>query len=71
MNIFYNCLIKSLKNVSSWHTESEFQNNKIKGLIHDLKIFIKFIKKDFILEEPYHFNRIYVWAEKNLKDECI
>ena len=29
------------------------------------------IKKDFILEEPYHFNRIYVWAEKNLKDECI
>ena len=71
INIFYNCLIKSLKNVSSWHTESEFQNNKIKGLIHDLKIFIKFIKKDFTLEEPYQFNRIYVWAEKNLKDECI
>ena len=71
INIFYNCLIKSLKNVSSWHTESEFQNNKIKGLIHDLKIFIKFLKKDFTLEEPYHFNRIYVWAEKNLKDECI
>ena len=71
INIFYNCLIKSLKNVSSWHTESEFQNNKIKGLIDDLKIFIKFLKKDFTLEEPYHFNRIYVWAEKNLKDECI
>ena len=39
--------------------------------MHDLKIFIKFLKKDFTLEEPYHFNRIYVWAEKNLKDECI
>ena len=71
INIFYNCLIKSLKNVSSWHTESDFQNNKIKGLIHDLKIFIKFLKKDFTIEEPYQFNRIYVWAEKNLKDECI
>ena len=71
ISIFYNCLIKSLKNVSSWHTESDFQNNKIKGLIHDLKVFIKFLKKDFTIEEPYQFNRIYVWSEKNLKDECI
>ena len=71
INIFYNCLIKSLKNVTSWHTESEFQNIKIKGLVEDLKKFIKFLKEDFTLEKPYQFNRIYIWAEENLRDECI
>ena len=71
INIFYNCLIKSLKNVTSWHTESEFQNIKIKGLVEDLKKFIKFLKEDFTLEKPYQFNRIYIWVEENLKDECI
>ena len=29
-NIFKDCLIKSLKNVTSWHTESEYQNIKLK-----------------------------------------
>tara|TARA_Y100000590_G_scaffold43314_1_gene46084 strand:- start:2327 stop:3988 length:1662 start_codon:yes stop_codon:yes gene_type:complete len=71
INIFYNCLIKSLKNVKSWNTDSKFQNIKIKGLIQDLKKFIKFLKEDFTTENPYQFNQIYVWAEENLKDECI
>jgi len=71
MNIFYKCLVKSLKNVTNWHTESDFQNNKIKGLLDDLKNFIKFLKKDFTFEEQYQFNRIYIWAEENLNDECI
>ncbi len=71
INIFYSCLIKSLKNVTSWHTESEFQNIKIKSLVEDLKKFIKFLKEDFTLEKSYQFNRIYIWAEENLKDECI
>ncbi len=68
---FYNCLVKSLDNVTSWNTESDFQNKKINGLINDLKKFIKFIKDEFDFEEHYQFNQIYNWIEKNLKDECI
>jgi len=71
INIFYNCLIKSLKNITNWNTESDYQNIKIKNLIEDLKKFIKFIKEDFNLEKPYQFNYIYVWAEENLGDECV
>ena len=71
MEIFYNCLIKSLKNLSSWNTDSEFQNKKINSLINDLKKFIDYIKKDFDFEKIYQFNQIYNWAENNLNDECI
>ena len=71
IDIFYRCLIKSLKNVSSWHTNSEFQNKKINLLINDLKRFIKFMKEDFNFESIYQFNQIYIWAEENLNDECI
>ena len=71
INIFYNCLIKSLKSLTTWHTESEFQNKKIKSLIYDLKKFIKFFKDDFNFEKPYQFNNIYIWTEENLRDECI
>ena len=71
IDIFYNCLIKSLKNITSWHTDSEFQKEKIKGLIEDLKKFIKFMKEDFKFENSYQFNQIYNWSEENLNDECI
>ena len=71
IDIFYNCLIKSLKNVTSWHTDSEFQKEKIKGLIEDLKKFIKFMKEDFKFQNSYQFNQIYNWSEENLNDECI
>ncbi len=71
IDIFYNCLIKSLKNITSWHTDSEFQKEKIKGLIEDLEKFIKFMKEDFKFQNSYQFNQIYKWSEKNLNDECI
>ncbi len=71
IDIFYNCLIKSLKNITSWHTDSEFQKEKVKGLIEDLKKFIKFMKEDFKFQNSYQFNQIYNWSEKNLNDECI
>ncbi len=70
-NIFKTCLLKSLKNVTSWHTESEFQNNKIKDLINDLEKFINFLNKKTINNKSYLFNEIYIWAEDNLNDECI
>ncbi len=71
IDIFYNCLIKSLKNITSWHTDSQFQKEKIKGLIEDLKKFIKFMKEDFKFQNSYQFNQIYNWSEENLNDECI
>ncbi len=71
IDIFYNCLIKSLKNITSWHTDSEFQKEKIKGLIEDLKKFIKFMKENFKFQNSYQFNQIYNWSEENLNDECI
>ena len=71
IDIFYNCLIKSLKNITSWHTDSDFQNKKIKSLIEDLKKFIKFMKEDFKYQNSYQFNQIYNWSEENLNDECI
>ena len=70
-DIFKNCLIKSLKNVTSWHTDSEFQNEKIQKLLIDLEKFINFINKGTIDNKPYLFNEIYTWIEDNLSDECI
>ena len=69
--IFIDCLKKSLKNVTSWTTDSDFQNKKIKSLVSDLYKFINFIEKEFSFEENYAFNQIYKWIEKNLRDECI
>ena len=69
--IFIECLKKSLKNVTSWTTDSDFQNKKIKSLISDLYKFINFIEKEFSFEEDYAFNTLYKWSEKNLRDECI
>ena len=69
--IFFNCLKKSIKNVTSWSSESNFQKNKIKNLILDLKKFIYYLENDFSFEIDYAFNEIYLWIEKNLSDECI
>ena len=70
-NIFKDCLIKSLKNVTTWHTESEYQNNKIKSLLNDLEKFIDFLNKGSLENKPFLFNEIYTWIEDNLNDECI
>ena len=71
LNIFKNCLVKSLKNVTNWNTDSEFQNKKIKKLTEDLEKFIKFLDQDFSFENTFPFNKIYMWAEENVSDECI
>ena len=71
IDYFYNCLIKSLDNVTNWNTNSDFQKKKINSLTNDLKKFIKYFKKEFIFENPYQFNQIYNWIEENLNDECI
>ena len=68
-DIFIECLKKSLKNVTSWNTESEFQKNKIKRLIADLNKLLLFIDS-FNFQEEFGFNKLYLWIEKNLDLEC-
>ena len=71
MNLFKNCLRSSIKNITSWNTESEFQQKKIKDLLRDVNKFLQFIENDFCFEENYPFNRIYLWLEKEVCEECI
>ena len=70
-NIFKDCLKRSLKNITSWNTDSEYQKKKIKTLMIDLNNFINFIENDFIFSQELAFNNIYLWLEKNSGDECI
>jgi len=69
--LFKKLLKKSLKNVTSWNTDSEFQKKKIFGLLKDMEKLINFLNKDFDFKGKYSFNELYLWCEKNLKDECI
>jgi len=70
-NLFVKYLKKSIKNITSWNTDSEYQQKKIKFLLKDLKNFINFIEKDFNFSSVFAFNKIYLWVEKNSGDECI
>ena len=69
--LFKNCLKKSIKNITSWNTESESQQKKIKLLLKDLNFFINFIDNKFDFSEQYAFNKIYLWLEKNSDEECV
>ena len=71
VNIFKKCLKKSLKNVTSWNTDSEYQQKKIQQLISDLNKFINFIEQNDCFNKEFPFNLLYLWCEKNLNDECI
>ena len=69
-DLFLYCLKKSLKNITSWSTDSEFQKNKIKELLNDLNELIDYLK-NFNFSQEYVYNKIYRWTEENLKDECL
>jgi hypothetical protein len=69
--IFKDCLKRSIKNITSWNTDSEYQLKKIESLMKDLKIFINFIEKDFDFSKDFAFNEIYSWVDKNCSEECI
>jgi hypothetical protein len=70
-DLFKNCLKKSIKNITSWNTESEYQKKKIKSLLRDLNIFINFLEKNFDFSKEFAFNEIYLWLENNSEEECI
>ena len=69
--LFTDCLKNSLTNITSWNTDSEYQQNKIKSLLNDVKKFINHIENKFDFKTEYAFNKIYLWVEKETCEECI
>ncbi|MDA7712806.1 hypothetical protein N8818_01560 [Candidatus Pelagibacter sp.] len=70
-NVFLECLKKSIKNITSWNTESKYQINKIKSLLKDLNEFIIYLDNNFNFEQDYAFNELYLHLEKKYCEECI
>ena len=70
-DLFKLCLKKSIKNITSWSTDSNYQQKKIRSLLNDLKKFIEFIENNFDFSKEFSFNSVYLWVEKNLEEECI
>tara|TARA_B100001063_G_scaffold161959_1_gene151134 strand:+ start:234 stop:1895 length:1662 start_codon:yes stop_codon:yes gene_type:complete len=71
INLFKECLRNSIKNITSWNTESEYQLNKIKFLLNDVRKLLNFLEKEFNFEKDYPFNELYLWLEKQTCEECI
>ena len=70
-NLFKDCLKNSIKNITSWNTDSDYQLKKIKDLLNDVYKFLDFIEKEFNFESDYPFNKLYLWLEKEACEECI
>ena len=69
--LFVDCVKKSLTNITSWNTDSEYQKNKINNLLKDIQKFLKFIENEFDFTTEYPFNCIYEWLEQETCEECI
>ncbi len=69
--LFVDCVKKSLTNITSWNTDSEYQRNKINNLLKDIQKFLKFIENEFDFTTEYPFNGIYEWLEQETCEECI
>ena len=69
--LFIDCIKKSLTNITSWNTDSEYQQNKIKSLLKNIRNFIDYIENSFDFKAEYPFNKIYLWLEQNVCEECI
>ena len=70
IKIFRESLKNSIKNITSWNTDSEYQQKKINSLLYNVQKFLKFIEEKFNFESDYPFNQIYFWLEKNKCEEC-
>ena len=69
--LFLSCLKKSIKNITSWNTESEYQIKKIKSLLDDLNKFILYLDNEFNFNQEFSFNEIYLHIDKNYGEECV
>ena len=71
VELFKKSVKNSIKNITTWNTESEYQQKKITSLLENVQKFSKFIDKEFNFETNYPFNEIYLWLEKKTCYECI
>ena len=69
--LFVDCVKKSIKNITTWSTDSEYQKNKIRLLLKDVEKFLIYIANDFNFKTEYPFNKMYLWLEQNTCEECI
>ena len=69
VDLFKKCVKDSLKNITSWNSESEFQIKKINSLLINLKKFLEFIENQLDFASPYPFDQIYLWLEKESCEE--
>ena len=70
-DLFKKCVKDSLKNITSWNSESEFQIKKINSLLINVKKFLEFLENQLDFTSPYPFNQIYLWLEKETCEETI
>ena len=70
-DLFKDCIRNSIKNITSWNTESEYQLKKIRLLLKDVKKFLNFLEKEFNFQKNYPFNELYLWLERETCEECI
>ena len=70
-DLFKNCVRNSIKNITSWNTESKYQLKKINHLLKDVKKFVDYVDNKFNFKSNYPFNEIYLWLENETCDECI
>ena len=68
---FKSCLDRSKKNVNSWITESEYQNEKVEGLKQDLEKLDSDLFPKLDTKQKYLWNTIYDYIELNLSDEGV
>tara|TARA_B100001057_G_scaffold63107_1_gene56599 strand:- start:1379 stop:3034 length:1656 start_codon:yes stop_codon:yes gene_type:complete len=71
INLFKSCLKNSIKNITTWNTDSKYQKNKINSLLGNIQKFLKFIESDFDFGTDYPFNKMYLWLEEKTCEECI
>ena len=70
-DLFTNCIKNSIRNITSWNTESDYQLNKIKLLLKDVRKFLNYLETQFNFQIDYPFNELYLWLEKETCEECI
>jgi hypothetical protein len=70
-DLFVNCVRSSIKNITSWNTENEYQLKKINLLLTDVRKFLNHLENQFNFQKDYPFNELYLWLEKETCDECI
>ena len=71
ISVFRESLKNSIKNITSWNTDSKYQQKKINSLLTNVQKFLIFIEKDFNFKIDYPFDKIYLWLEQKTCEECI